>query len=178
MRVIAGKAKGHSIKAPKGMSTRPTSDKVREAIFSTIADKVTGARVLDLFAGSGALGVESLSRGAKHCVFVDNSVAAMSVIRENLVSVGFESRAVVIKKDVFRYLKSYKEASFDLIFLDPPYKIGVKEILRVIKSCLGLISKEGLIVIEHTKKLRFEDHVSVYKTKTYGQTAVTYLRRD
>ena len=178
MRVIAGKAKGHSIKAPKGMSTRPTSDKVREAIFSTIADKVTGARVLDLFAGSGALGIESLSRGAEHSVFVDNSAASLGAIRGNLVSVGLESSATVIKKDVFRYLNIYKKAPFDLIFLDPPYKIGVKEILRVIKSSLGLLSTEGLIVVEHTKKIRFEDHISIDKIKAYGQTAVTYIGRD
>ncbi|HDZ86254.1 MAG TPA: 16S rRNA (guanine(966)-N(2))-methyltransferase RsmD [Actinobacteria bacterium] len=178
MRVIAGKAKGHSIKAPKGMSTRPTSDKVREAIFSTIASKVSGAQVLDLFAGSGALGIESLSRGAEHSVFVDNSAASLTAIRGNLVSVGLESRAAVIKKDVFRYVSSYKEAAFDLIFLDPPYKIGVNEILGVIKSCLGLLSTEGLIVVEHTKKIRLEDHISIGKIKAYGQTAVTYIGRD
>ncbi len=176
MRVVAGKAKGIGIKAPKGTDTRPTSDKVREAIFSTLADRVVGARVLDLYAGSGALGIESISRRAQVSFFVDKSPIATRAIRENLKKLGFEENSRIIKKIVLFFLKTYKGAQFDLIFLDPPYKISVKEILPVIKSSLSLLAKDGLLIVEHTKKLRLQDHTDVYKTRAYGQTMISYIK--
>ena len=120
MRVITGSARGMALKAPKGMDTRPTMDQVKEGIFSAIQFEVEGRRVLDLFAGSGQMGIEALSRGAKSAVFVDMREDACKVVRENLAKTRLEQNARVVRADYLSYLASARE-TFDLIFLDPPY---------------------------------------------------------
>ena len=120
MRVITGSARGMALKAPKGMDTRPTMDQVKEGIFSAIQFEVEGRRVLDLFAGSGQMGIEALSRGAKSAVFVDMREDACKVVRENLAKTRLEQNARVVRADYLSYLVSARE-TFDLIFLDPPY---------------------------------------------------------
>ena len=120
MRIVAGTARGVVLKTPSGMETRPTSDRLKEALFSIIHFDIPGANVLDLFGGTGQLGIEALSRGAKRAVFVDQSSTACKLIKENLQRAGFADRAVVQCCDYTAYLRSSKE-KFDLILLDPPY---------------------------------------------------------
>ena len=120
MRVITGTARGVPLKAPRGMDTRPTMDQVKEGIFSAIQFEVEGRTALDLFAGSGQLGIEALSRGAAHCTFVDKGREPVSVIRENLKKTRLEERAEVVQADYSSYLKTCRR-QFDLILLDPPY---------------------------------------------------------
>ena len=120
MRVIAGAAKGISLKTPSGMTTRPTADRVKEALFSIIQFDIPAAKVLDLFGGTGQLGIEALSRGAKSAVFVDEQESACKLIRENLKRAKLESQGRVVRSDYMFFLKSCKE-TYDIILLDPPY---------------------------------------------------------
>ena len=120
MRVVAGKAKGVTLKTPEGMQTRPTADRVKEAMFSIIQFDLPGAAVLDLFGGTGQLGIEAISRGAKSAVFVDAADKACGLIRENLKRARMESEGRVVKGDYLSFLKSSRE-KFDVILLDPPY---------------------------------------------------------
>ena len=120
MRVIAGSAKGTTLKTPEGMRTRPTTDRVKEALFSILQFDLPGASVLDLFGGTGQLGIEALSRGASRAVFVDEQEAACRLIRENLKKTHLEAQAQVIRGDYKRYLLSCRE-KFRILFLDPPY---------------------------------------------------------
>ena len=124
MRVIAGQWGGRRLQAPSGESTRPTSDRVREALFSILAPRIEGARVLDLFAGSGALGIEALSRGAAAATFVDSAAAAIRAVRANLEALGIE--AEVVRADARRFLGGASAAArqYDLVFLDPPYRLA------------------------------------------------------
>ena len=120
MRVITGKARGISLKTPSGMATRPTADRVKEALFSIIQFQIPGARVLDLFGGTGQLGIEALSRGACAAVFVDEREDACQLIRENLRRTNFQQSGTVLRSDYLAYLRRCRE-KFDIIFLDPPY---------------------------------------------------------
>lgn len=120
MRVISGKARGTTLKTPEGMATRPTSDRVKEALFSIIQFDLPNAKVLDLFGGTGQLGIEALSRNAKHAVFVDNRADACKVIQENLKRTNFDCFAKVVRSDYLTFLKNAME-KYDIILLDPPY---------------------------------------------------------
>ena len=120
MRVISGTAKGVSLKTPDGLSTRPTADRVKEALFSIIQFEIPGAKVLDLFGGSGQLGIEALSRGCKSAVFVDHSPVACKLIEENLKRTKLQEQGRVVRSDYLSYLKNCKE-KYDIIVLDPPY---------------------------------------------------------
>ena len=126
MRVITGIARGRRLKEPNGMETRPTTDRVKEGIFSSIQFEVEGRKVLDLFGGTGQMGIEALSRGAAHCTFVDLQKQAVAIIRENVNSTGFADQSTVIQGDALAYLSRCRE-KFDLIFLDPPYESGLLE---------------------------------------------------
>lgn len=125
MRVITGTARGRRLKEPQGMDIRPTTDKVKESMFSILQFDIEGRRVLDLFGGTGQLGIEALSRGASEVVFVDKSAAALKLIRENLELCGLSDRARVRNGDSLAYLRSGEK--FDLVFLDPPYDTGLLE---------------------------------------------------
>lgn len=159
-------------------SVRPTTDRVKEAIFSSIQFDIEGRRVLDLFAGSGQLGIEALSRGAKNAVFVDISPDAAEVIRKNISSTGFSDRAELVKKDWFSFVAS-ANGKFDIAFLDPPYREGLLEdaLLKV-----GLImSDHGVIICEHPTDISLPDlagEFSKTKTATYGKIAVSYYRKE
>jgi 16S rRNA (guanine(966)-N(2))-methyltransferase RsmD len=179
MRVTGGQAKGIPIKAPKGVETRPTSDKVREAVFQTLGRLVEEARVLDLFAGSGALGIEALSRGAEFCVFVDKASAATRIIEDNLVKAGFRERAEVIRSD-FRSavrLLSRSGENFNLILLDPPYGGDLLEQTAAALDAHPLTGARPIIVVEHFKKdapPAAIGGITPTETRFYGQTAITY----
>ncbi len=155
MRVIAGSARRLILKTPKGLSTRPTSDKVKETLFNIIQGDLYGVSFLDLFAGSGGIGIEALSRGASSCVFVDDSKEAVKCIMQNLENTGFSEKSKVISTDVLSSMGYLKDlGSFDIIFMDPPYDKGyVKKTLYEI-SGYGLLKDEGLIIVE---SLRDED---------------------
>lgn len=147
MRVITGSARGRKLKALPGLDTRPTADQVKESIFNIVQFDVEGRRVLDLFAGTGQLGIEALSRGADFCDFVDVNPAAAAVVRENLTATGLTARAAVHQKDFLAFLQGRRER-YDLIFLDPPYAQTALE--RALEAIAGIdiLSEHGIMVCE------------------------------
>ena len=148
MRVITGTARGRRLLEPDGMDTRPTTDRVKEGIFSSIQFEIEGRRVLDLFGGTGQMGIEALSRGAAHCTFLDLRKEAVGVIRENLKRTGFAEDAAVVQGDYLAFLTRCKE-KFDLIFLDPPYGTGMLEKAMEIITEIDIVSENGIIVCEN-----------------------------
>lgn len=180
MRVITGKARGVQLKTPDGMTTRPTSDRVKEALFSIIQFEIPTASVLDLFGGTGQLGIEALSRGAKRAVFVDAGEPACRLIRENLRRTRLESEASVVRADYMDYLKRCRE-KFDIIFLDPPYaEVFLENALKCIGE-IDILQTGGIIVTERPvgKELPWEmDGFSRSKDYKYGNTVLTIYRKN
>lgn len=151
MRVIAGTYKGRKLQSPENYDIRPTTDKAKEALFSILYNDIPGSRVLDLFAGSGGLGIEALSRGAAECVFVDHSRQAASLIRNNLAACRVEEPARVLTGD-YRKVLDGLAGSFDIILMDPPYGQGLlDDAFRLIREH-GLLAEDGVIVCEHRKE--------------------------
>jgi len=156
MRVIAGEAHGQRLKAPRGLATRPATARVRESIFSRLAVRLdfAGIRVLDVFAGSGSLGIEALSRGAEHATFIDSSRAAASAIAANLARLGLRSRARVMTQEVRSALRELgaERARFDLVFVDAPYRNDMSaEVLRLLAE-MGLMAPGGWIVVGQSRR--------------------------
>ncbi|MBR4099840.1 MAG: 16S rRNA (guanine(966)-N(2))-methyltransferase RsmD [Clostridia bacterium] len=177
MRVITGIARGKNLKTLEGNDVRPTSQKVKEAVFSAIQFDIEGRRVLDLFAGSGQLGIEALSRGAKSAVFVDNSAAALKIIKQNLESVGFNQDARVYNAD-FASFTAMSRDIFDIAFLDPPYHRGL--LVSAIKAVLPLMSDYGIIVCEYPPEVEIPQSIGGYevaKTYRYGKINVSVYRK-
>lgn len=181
MRVISGKAKGRPLKAVPGMGTRPTTDKVKEAIFSMIGPYFSGGLVLDLFAGTGGLSLEALSRGMDRAILIDMDKKAIDTIRLNLQATGFTEQAEVYRNDAGRALKALAKRGmkFDLVFMDPPYK------LKIISELMGLLLEEGMledgarIVLEHDAEDRYDEPVGALehlRRAEYGDTAITIYR--
>jgi len=181
MRIIAGELKGRRLKTRAGLLTRPTSDKVKGAIFSTLGEKVRDASVLDLFAGTGNLALEALSRGARAAVLVENNREAQAVIRENIEMTGVGHKAKLISMDAFQYIQKNRSEIFDLIFLDPPYGGGFAQkaiTLLKEKTCL---TANGVIVAETAKDEIIEGEISpleIRRISNYGDTRVWYLQRS
>ena len=180
MRVITGKARGVQLKTPEGMLTRPTADRVKEALFSIINFDLPGASVLDLFAGSGQLGIEALSRGANRAVFIDAREDACKIIRENIRRTKFENQARVIRSDYLEYLRRCKE-KFDIILLDPPYaEVFLENALKSITE-IDILQSGGIIIaerpIEKELLLDFEGFTRS-KDYKYGKTLLTIYRKD
>lgn len=180
MRVITGKARGVQLKTPEGMTTRPTTDRVKEALFSIIQFEIPTARVLDLFGGTGQLGIEALSRGASTAVFVDAGEPACRLIRENLKRTKLEADAKVIRADYLDYLKRCRE-KFDIIFLDPPYaEVFLENALKCIAE-IDILQSGGIIVTERPvgKELPWEfDGFTRSRDYKYGNTVLTIYRRN
>jgi len=180
VRVISGKAKGVVLKTPEGLNTRPTTDRVKEALFSIIQFELPAARVLDLFAGSGQLGIESLSRDAKSAVFIDEREDACKLVRENLRRTKLESLGKVIRSDYMAYLKRCNE-KFDIIFLDPPYaEVFLENSLKMITE-IDILQTGGIIVTERPvgKDLSLEfPGYSRSKDYKYGHTVLAMYRKD
>ena len=178
MRVISGKARGLKLLSLEGADTRPTLDNVKEAVFSMIFDYCPDACVLDLFAGSGAMGIEALSRGAKEAVFVDINPKACSVVKANLEKSKLMDTAIVLTADYKAYLKSAHQSgkSFDIIFLDPPYALSfMDEVLNLIHE-YGLLNKNGLIVCEFESGTDIDTkNYKLLKDKRYGRASVKVL---
>ena len=175
MRIISGTARGLKLQSPEGLDTRPTLDNVKEAIFSMLFLKCRGARVLDLFAGSGALGIEALSRGAQSAVFVDANPKACSVIKANLEKARLSENADVFGMDAAKYLHREQEG-FDIIFLDPPYALGLyDEVLELIYA-RKLLTPDGVIVCEFDNGINVDiKNYRLLKDKRYGRVCVSIL---
>ena len=178
MRIIAGEFKGRRLAAVRGR-IRPTSDKVREAIFNILGPRVLGAQVLDLFAGTGALTLEALSRGAAGAVLVDEDGAALGVLRENLESLGIKERVRVLALPVAGALRKLaaQGARFSLIFLDPPYGRGwAQKTLKALEAS-GLLMPDASIVAEHSHREALPEHLGglcLIQTRRYGDTQVAF----
>lgn len=177
MRVITGTARGRRLSAPEGLDVRPTTDKVKEAIFSAIQFDIEGAYVLDLFAGSGQMGIEALSRGAARAVFIDCSARAVKCINENLRTVKFERLSEVISRDSFDYIK-LTACTFDIIILDPPYRHG--HIGKVLPLAAKKLNPSGFIICEYESELdepEAPEGLSLKKTYRYGKINVSVFCR-
>ncbi len=181
MRVVSGDCKGRPLKAVPGASTRPTTDKVKEAIFNMIGPYYEGGIALDLFAGSGGLGIEALSRGMDKAIFVDREFKAVSTVKENLRACGLEKKAEVYKNDSDRALKALikREIVFDLVLLDPPYqKQKLVSILSVLTEN-GLLAEDAYIMCEHGSDVDLPDEVGNLirrKFETYGSISISIYR--
>lgn len=179
MRVITGKARGVQLKTPDGLLTRPTTDRVKEALFSIIHFEIPGAKVLDLFGGTGQLGIEALSRGAKSAVFVDAREEACNLIRENLKRTKLEQEAKVVRSDYLDYLGRCRE-QYNIIFLDPPYaEVFLENALKRITE-IDILQSDGIIVTERPlgKELPWEmEGYSRSRDYKYGKTLLTVYRK-
>lgn len=180
MRVVSGTARGITLKTPEGMQTRPTADRVKEAMFSIIHFDIPGAKVLDLFGGTGQLGIEALSRGATGATFVDQSEAACRLIRENLRRTKFEAAGKVIRGDYLEYLSRCRE-QYDIILLDPPYaEVFLENALKRITE-IDILRSGGIIVAERPvgKELPWDfEGFTRSRDYKYGQILLTLYRKD
>lgn len=181
MRVIAGLARGKRLKTAEGLSVRPTADRVKESIFNIIQFEVEDRHVLDLFAGSGGLGIEALSRGAADCTFVDASSEAIQVIKENVAACGFNDRCKIKKDNYDSFVANYNGEPFDLVFLDPPYSKGmVSHAISVLLTC-DILSDRVIIMAESDREDELPEKVGPIeqkKTYCYGKTKVSIYRRE
>lgn len=179
MRVITGSARGRRLKELEGMETRPTTGKVKESIFSIIQFDIEGRRVLDLFAGTGQLGIEALSRGARECVFIDQRNDAVKLIRENLAACGLEENAIVRSGDGMTYLKSGEK--FDIIFLDPPYASGLLNAALERIAAFDICRGHGIIVAESAAEAELPmlaPPYSLYRQYRYGKIKLSVYHRS
>lgn len=183
MRIVGGEHGGRRIQAPKGRGVRPTLDRVREAIFDVLRDRVRGARVLDLFAGSGALGLEALSRGASHATFCDAAARPVQAIRDNARRLGVSpSAARVLLMPAHQAIRRLAAEGdhFDVVFVDPPYESQLYDETLLALAISGLAAPGGVVVVEHGRR---QEVGAVYgdlhavRRRRYGETCVTYLER-
>ena len=176
MRVITGTARGRRLLTLEGNDVRPTTDRVKEALFSIVQFELEGRRILDLFAGSGQLGVEALSRGADSCVFIDSSRQAIEIVKKNLAATGLSRKASVLHGDALRYLQTSRDC-FDLALLDPPYGTGLLQ--KALPLLPRLMRKTGAIVCETPKGEALPQQVGDFKQSRcyhYGKVTLTVYR--
>ena len=177
MRVITGTARGRRLKTPENYDIRPTTDNVKESVFNIIQFDIEGRRVLDLFAGTGQLGIECLSRGAAEAVFIDENMAAVKIVKANLKTCGFT--AAVLQQDALSYLRHC--GRFDLVFVDPPYDSGLYEsVLETINS-VDILSDGGIILCESRREKTLPDMRAPYRKKkeyNYGRVKLTVYIKD
>jgi len=179
MRVISGTARGRRLREPAGIEIRPTTDKVKEAVFNIVQFDVEGRRVLDLFAGTGQLGVEALSRGAASAVFVDSAPQAVKLVKQNLEICGFSDRAQVIHADSVGYL-AHSDA-FDLVFVDPPYDADLLDRALFSIFQFDILRRNGIMICESRADRRIGEVPAPYrivKQYRYGQVKLTLITRD
>lgn len=181
MRVIAGKARRIQLKTPKGLNTRPTSDRIKETLFNIINSYLNDIRFLDLFSGSGAIGIEALSRGAKHATFVDKDRNSVNCIKENLITTKLMDAAEIINSDVIKAISllESKDYIYNLVFVDPPYNMNIeKEILIVLENS-NIINSDSIIIIESSIETKFDyiDNMrfQIFKIKEYGSCKHTFI---
>ncbi len=177
MRIIAGTAKGRILKTADGLNTRPTADRVKEAIFSSLYQKTIGANILDVFAGSGAFALEALSRNATYATLIEQDRAAICAINANIANCGFEQKTQLLKGDALKILAKLNQ-QYQLIFLDPPYNQGLLNPILALISKHKLLAKDGLIIIETTTKgseFNCPTNFQIDKKACYGQTTIYYI---
>ncbi len=181
MRVISGIARGTKLNSIDNISTRPTLDRVKEPLFSIIQNYIQDSNVLDLFAGSGALGIETLSRGANHCTFCDKSYESVKMLKQNLQKTKLEDKATIFVQDYKKCIKSLIGKKYDIIFIDPPYKLDIA--VNSIKLILEykILSKDGIIILETDEEERELSNIEnteleVYDVRKYGRVSLIFLR--
>jgi 16S rRNA (guanine966-N2)-methyltransferase len=180
IRIIGGELKGRKLATVRGIKTRPTSDRVRESIFNILGDRVRGARILDLYAGTGAMGIEALSRGAESVLFVDDHGAALAALEKNIKACSLQSRANMVRWDLLNNLNIIRSnrRAFNLVFLDPPYN---KNMIKPTLSNLGIsqsLEKGSLLVLEHSPLEPIPENLPGFKMsdqRRYGKTLVSFL---
>ncbi|MDD6527699.1 MAG: 16S rRNA (guanine(966)-N(2))-methyltransferase RsmD [Oscillospiraceae bacterium] len=178
MRVITGSARGRNLITLEGEDVRPTTDRVKEALFSIIQFEIEGRKVLDLFSGSGQLGIEALSRGAEKAVFVDSSKKSLEVTKKNLENTGLLSSAVLVNRESISYLRSVGE-KFDIVLLDPPYKSGLLQ--KALAEMDSIVSPGGVVICEAPKDEELPEEIgSRFQSKkyNYGKISLTVYRAD
>ena len=177
MRVITGSQKGKRLSAPSGTEVRPTPERVKEGIFSALQFDLEGRRVLDLFAGSGQLGLEALSRGAEYCVFVDNSAVSVKFVKSNIETCRMTEKSRVVQADYSQFCAGYK-GTFDYAFLDPPYAAGI--LMPAVRAVAPLMSDYGVIICEHPLEVQLDQKAGefyIHKTYRYGKVYVSVYRK-
>ena len=178
MRVITGSARGRRLKELEGMETRPTTDRVKENVFNLIQDHVRDADVLDLFAGTGQLGIEALSRGAAHCDFIEHNGTAYNVVSKNVQTARVQDRASLHRVEARDFLAKAAAKKYSLIFLDPPYGGTILENALSGIERFDILSANGIIICESAVEDRFAHGFEVIRERRYGATMITVLRRQ
>lgn len=181
MRIISGSCRGRKLSQIQGRDIRPTSDRVREALFNIIGPSVRGQRVLDLFAGTGAFGLEALSRGADTAVFVEQAQASCDIIRKNIELCGMEDRAGLVCHDLVGHPLPHLSGPFDLIFMDPPYDKGYPEIVLAKPGFMDLLSPGGILIVEQSTRETLANPLNgldIYRQKKYSKTFISFLRES
>lgn len=179
MRIISGRRRGHKLLEFEGFDVRPTTDRVKESVFNIIQAYVPDAQCLDMFAGSGALSLEAVSRGAAHAVLTDNNIRSAELIKKNISSLGFEEWCEVINTSCFDYAEN-TDKKFDIIFLDPPYNQGFIEHALSVIAERELLTDDGIAVLESdsTDFHGEAEGLSIYRQKKYGRTYITVYKRS
>lgn len=182
MKVISGTLKGRTIEGYNIEGTRPTMDRVKESLFGMIQNNIKNSTVLDLFAGSGNLGIEAISNGAKICYFIDNNHEVIKTLKKNITLLNIESKSKIILSDWKKSLNNFsnQNLSFDLIFIDPPYDYDVYEKILHKVSTLNLLNDYGLIILEH-RNLKLPStylNLTIYKERNYGNKSITIYKKD
>ena len=183
LRIIAGSAKGTRLKTPKGMNTRPTTDRVKESVFGILAARIADADVLDLFAGTGNLGLEALSRGASTAILIDKNIQSIKIMLENAILTKLTGMAVICREDVMQALRRFDNEgkAFDLIFCDPPYNLGLgPKVLQTIDTG-NVLKDSGILVLEHSRHEKIPEglkRIVAYRSEFYGETVVSFFIRQ
>lgn len=184
MRVIAGSAKSLKLKTVEGMDTRPTQDRIKETLFNMIQYDIAGCKFLDLFSGSGAMGIEALSRGAREAVFVEQGRQPLSCIRENLSFTHLEEQATVLPMDVTQAISKLETIgqTFDFIFMDPPYNKGWEDKILALLDQSSICTEETVVIVESALDTEISEEcfsrLEIYKTKKYKTNKHTFLRES
>lgn len=180
MRVISGSARGLKLKTPDGLETRPTADRIKESLFNIIAPYLYEADFLDIFSGSGGIGIEALSRGSRSAIFIDSSKKSVDVIKENLKASRLEEKAIVLNMDISNAFTLLKDKKFDIIFMDPPYSKGLTEKAIDLIEKYDLLKEDGVIIAEQSvdEILQETETFEIFRIKDYKRTTkITFLKR-
>lgn len=182
MRVISGTARSLPLKTPSGVNTRPTTDRIKETLFNMLQTDVPGSIFIDMFAGSGGIGIEAISRGAKHAYFIENGKEAISCIQDNLVFTKFTDKATLLKQDAISALSFISEKQVDIVFMDPPYQSGLEEEIFVVLSKQNYISDDTLIIVEADLSKSFDFllkyNFEVIKEKIYKTNKHVFIKKS
>jgi len=179
MRVTGGIGRGRRLKVPAGSRIRPTSDKVKQALFNILGDKVEGAAFLDLYAGAGGIGIEALSRGAARAVFVDISRDSLSILKKNIEQTGFSDLALVVASKAETFLGK-PSGPYDILFLDPPYAVEITPLLELIGGS-EILKPSSIVIIEHFKKQpspKNAGRLLLYRESRYGDTLLAFYKHE